>query len=459
MRTLSPEAIAYAWRQLARLAGVADPGRAPGTGFESIGVSVHYAPPETVTPRGPTLIVTPCQDGAWEELLRAAPGSLAPVPGLPSEVPALMWGRAAAAGSQPFASLRDDGALVVHVDIISAVLFMLTRWEETARDDHDEHGRFRASHSVADRHGFIDQPIIDLYGGFLGTHLSRDLLPGWKQTPRRFEVLLSHDIDDLHRFRSLGQGIRRVGGDLLKRRNPGEAVDNMTAILHPVVAPRRAAEYRGIFELAELSTSSGVRSAFYFMSADRSPLDTGYDPTSPMLREAIEFVRKSGHEVGLHPGYETFDNPTLLAREKARLDAVLGETRYGGRQHFLRFAPPRTWRHWEQVGLTYDSTLGFIDREGFRCGTCHPYRPFDLEENRELDLLEIPLIANDATLRRYRELSPGESLRIIQTLARRCADVGGTFTLLWHNSSLTGVWRTWAPMYRQAVRWLAELGG
>lgn len=45
---------------------------------------------------------------------------------------------------------------------------------------------------------------------------------------------------------------------------------------------------------------------------------------------------EQGFEVGLHVGYDTLNDPTLLAEEKARLDAVLGHTRYGGRQHYFR---------------------------------------------------------------------------------------------------------------------------
>ena len=166
-----------------------------------------------------------------------------------------------------------------------------------------------------------------------------------------------------------------------------------------------------------------------------------------------------GFEIGFHPGYDTFNDPERLAEEKDRLDAVLGKTQYGGRQHFLRFQVPNTWRHWEQIGLTYDSTMTYADHEGFRCGTCHPFRPFDVEQNRELDLWEWPLIVMDGTLRQYRGLTPEQGQARILELARRCKQVGGTFTLLWHNSSLGGEWRPWAEVYRRVVGVLAEMQG
>jgi len=129
-------------------------------------------------------------------------------------------------------------------------------------------------------------------------------------------------------------------------------------------------------------------------------------------------------------------NPERLAAEKARLDAVLGETHYGGRQHYLRFQAPDTWRHWEQVGLAYDSTLAFADHEGFRGGTCHPFRPFDVQQDRELNLWEHPLIVMDRTLLNYRGLAPAQAVERVLQLARRCKSVEGDLILLWHNSLL-----------------------
>ena len=56
----------------------------------------------------------------------------------------------------------------------------------------------------------------------------------------------------------------------------------------------------------------------------------------------------------------------------------------GGRQHYLRWKSPDTWRILEKTGLKYDVTLSFADHEGFRCGICFPYKPFDVVENRIL---------------------------------------------------------------------------
>jgi hypothetical protein len=140
-----------------------------------------------------------------------------------------------------------------------------------------------------------------------------------------------------------------------------------------------------------------------------------------------------------------------LAVEKERIETALGEPIFGGRQHYLRFHVPTTWRQWEQAGLQYDSTMGFADYEGFRCGTCHPYRPFDLEQDREMMIEEVPLIVMDTSLFHYRKMSHDQGKDRVLDLACRCAEVGGTFTLLWHNTSFSGAWQKWGAMYPEIL--------
>jgi hypothetical protein len=320
----------------------------------------------------------------------------------------------------------------------------------------DEHGRMPFTESVAYRQGFLERPLVDEYALVLREWL-KVLLPGWVPRASRFLVKLSHDIDTVRPFSSLGNAARLLAGDLVRRKDLARAAERARLALLQSVAPRRTTSYEGIFRLAEISRRYRMASAFYFMAADPGAYDSGYDPASRTVREAMHRLQNLGFEIGFHPGYETLANPARFAEEKSRLDTVLGRFQYGGRQHYLRFSVPHTWRQWERLGLTYDSTMTFAGHEGFRCGTCHPYRPFDIEANRVLDVQELPLIAMDGTLRHYRGLTPAEAECRVLELARRCRMVEGTFTLLWHNSSLAGEWTSWGLQYETIVRRLSDL--
>ena len=77
------------------------------------------------------------------------------------------------------------------------------------------------------------------------------------------------------------------------------------------------------------------------------------------------------------------------------------QERWGGRQHYLQWANPTTWRNWDEAGLDYDCTLAFSEAVGFRTGTCHEYPVFDLVAGTPLGLRERPFQVMDVTLFGY----------------------------------------------------------
>ncbi len=458
MQPLTREAVSYAWRQLLIRAG-ADP--------ETLPVTLNYDEKVNLSSR-PHVIIRPCTIRAAETLLERAPNTLDWVPAsgvvpaggvLPFDdlVPVLFWGKGAEHGDRPFAILHTDGSIEFCADLIATVFFMLTRWEEMMVATRDKHGRFPGTASVAYKQGFLDRPVVDEYALILSEWL-RVILPGWEPRTRAFSVKLSHDVDHVRRFANAHSAIRTLGGNLLKRHSPSLAWQTGRDAFQEMVAPEQAAHFQGIEFLSELSQKHGMgHDAFYFMATEPGPLENDYRLDSPMIRQSIEDLREQGFEIGLHAGYHTPNDSGQLMKEKAKLDAILGQTHYGGRQHYLRFQVPETWRHLEKAGLSYDSTMAFPDHEGFRCGTCHPFRPFDVDQNRELNLWELPLLVMDRTLSQYRGLSPATGEMAILALAQRCQLVGGTFTLLWHNSSLDGDWRPWVEVYQRVLSSLAQM--
>lgn len=465
---LTKEAVAYCWRQLAQRIDSTQPGAQSETGFENLGVTVRYGPLNRLEESCPQIIVSPCSESSWRSLLDRRSNSLDWIPAkqsLPAEsqldladsFPVLFWGQDASDSDRRFAAQVDESTIVFYADIIASTFFMLSRWEETVQPQRDTHERFPGETSVAFKQGFLDRPIVDEYALILREWLKR-LLPNWRPEPHRFSVKLSHDIDLVRRYPTFRAAAKEAAGDILKRHSVAGAQRTIFKSIAERSKPETSSWYRGIDALADISANSTLpKAAFYFMASEPGPLEGDYDATSSHMHRCIHSLKQRGFELGFHPGYATFLNPERLLAEKRKLDDVLGETKYGGRQHYLRFKVPDTWRHWERASLEYDSTLGYADQEGFRCGTCHKFRPFDLRENREIDLWEIPLVAMDATLKNYRKMTPEKAEQRLLELALCCRKVGGTFTLLWHNSSLDGEWRPWARIYERIVRQLDQL--
>jgi len=467
---LTRNGVDYAWRQLAERSGLA-PEETRVVSFAYRGIAAGRAVrPAAASPPTPRVTVVPCRPTAFQSVLEHDSPPLlwltadAVVPagaGLPisNSVPILFWGEGFEDGGRPFAERLTDGSVVFYADIVAAAFFMLSRWEETVVATRDEHGRFPDTASVAYRLGFIDRPIVDEYALILREWV-RLLLPRWKPSTGRFEVKLSHDIDWLRRTWNLPVLVRSLGADLLRTRRPRRAVKTfktLTEATAEIAIPQSAPRFRAIYELAKMSLRYGLDSVFYLMAAPPGRFDDGYDLNSRYCRRCIARLRRQGFEVGLHASYDSFDSPSMLAAEKGRMEKVLDGKVYGSRQHRLRFKVPQTWRHLEQIGLQHDSTMSYAEYEGFRCGTCHPFRPFDGEQDRELSIREVPLVVKDNTLRVCRRLAPAQAEARILELAQRCKCVEGVFTLLWHNTLLDSDRRDWVATYEQVLSGLSVL--
>ena len=89
--------------------------------------------------------------------------------------------------------------------------------------------------------------------------------------------------------------------------------------------------------------------------------------------------------------------------------------------------------------MVYDSTLGFADRAGFRCGVCFEYSLYDVAAREPLKLRERPLIVMECSVIDERYMAFGTGERAFETmvgLRRECERYNGDFTLLWHNHRL-----------------------
>lgn len=104
------------------------------------------------------------------------------------------------------------------LDIFSASFFMLTRWEEYVNKTRDTHNRFPATESLAYKENFLNRPIVnELIEKLKKQLLALDENLAFKK--KKFELILTHDVDDILLFRTYKDLIRRVGGDLIRRKD------------------------------------------------------------------------------------------------------------------------------------------------------------------------------------------------------------------------------------------------
>jgi hypothetical protein len=370
-----------------------------------------------------------------------------PAPGL-AEIP------------QPLVQPTFDGFNLGY-DILGLTYWMLARCEEVNSSSEllDNHGRFPATSSHAVQHGYLERPIVDEWLAVLRQLVQR-LWPLLPLQQHHFRTVVSHDVDapSAYGFGRKRTVLRSMAARLLKH---GDVAGALMAPRIRLASRRQLhpADPFNTFEwLMDQSAAAGIRSAFYFICGRTDErLDAHYEPDHPAIRALMRRIHQRGHEIGLHPSYNTCHNPSVIASEAARLQRIatdegIQQSEWGGRMHFLRWQWPTTAHGWEQAGFHYDSTLSYADRPGFRCGTCHAYPMFDPVAQCQLRLIQRPLIVMECSIIADRYLGLGcgpAALGYMLQLKQRCRAVDGQFTLLWHNNHFKNAEDR--ELYRQVV--------
>jgi peptidoglycan/xylan/chitin deacetylase (PgdA/CDA1 family) len=177
-----------------------------------------------------------------------------------------------------------------------------------------------------------------------------------------------------------------------------------------------------------------------------------YDPNH--LTDELTVMIDKGYEVGLHGGYDTYNNIVEIKREKEQLEQIIGKRIIGYRNHFLRFKVPDTWLLLKNAGFEYDSTLGYSETVGFRNGMCHPFNPFDLYENKEINIVEIPPVIMDLTLLRHMKLDLQRGWDLCKRIIDTVESLNGVVTVIWHNESYNNAYRkNWEKIYSKILEY------
>lgn len=351
----------------------------------------------------------------------------------------------AASLPSPLITATDQGMHMAY-DLLGLTYWILSRQEEVGRRDLDDHDRFPATSSHAYKHGYLERPVVDEWLYILEQVIQRTW-PGIVLKKHSFRIKVSHDVDQpsLYAFKSWSTIARMMAGHLIKRHDVAAFFTAPYVKLASTTELIAADPYNTFDWLMDVSEKNNLQSAFYFICGRSNPVrDADYEPGHPIIRKLMRRIHERGHEIGLHPSYETFKNPKLLKGEFDHLKRVcadegIQQTEWGGRMHYLRWHQPTTMNAWSDAGLSYDCTLGYADRPGFRCGTCHEYPGFDPVRQQQLSLRIRPLVAMECSVidESYAGLGlTSAATEMINTLKKRCALVNGVFVLLWHNSYL-----------------------
>lgn len=346
-----------------------------------------------------------------------------------------------------------DNRIICGIDVFASLFFMLTRWEEHIKQERDKHGRFPANASLGYKQGFLHRPIVDEMVEMLWKMLIHlgCILP---RKHKEFQAIVTHDVDMIRLWNNFPNFVKKLGGDLLVRRDVNEFLFSLES--YTMTAFRLRTDPFNTFDyLMDISESNNLRSHFFFMSGGLTPFDNYFEIGSPATKKLIQKIHERGHVIGFHPSYDASLDKFQFEKELKDLQKVSPQPITCGRQHFLRFKVPETWQIWEENGLSWESSMGYPEEPGFRCGTCHAFPVFNVLTRKQLSLRERPLTAMEISYISYKKSSPTEMKGGLMKLLNQVIKYHGDFVLLWHNSSFHGP--TFSPYRSIYPQFLEEM--
>ena len=352
---------------------------------------------------------------------------------------------------------------------------LFLRSEEYETEARDRWGCFDFAASDNARRGALGIAEVDRWLLACTTELERTvrLEPRWPDG-RRFAICLTHDVDVVSARSTPAQVVRDARAAFGPDGGSALAVRVFRPPVRVVRGLRRLARAPSLQATLErsvaLEAERGLTASYFFTvppAGTWTRWDCVYAPgdtcefrgKTRRIADVMRTLRDEGFDVGLHGSYESGRAPGVLQRERARLEDDLGTAVTTTRQHFLHWDVRWTPQLQEAAGLRADSSLGYNRSVGFRAGTSLPFRQFDLASERVLDLVQVPLVVQDAAL--LGPIAAGrsrdESESAVHGLFNEVAGVGGAITLVFHPDKLERP--EWRSLYEWTLDHAVESGG
>lgn len=316
--------------------------------------------------------------------------------------------------------------------------------------------------------GLLYRPVVDEH--YLKKEGQKPFWPDGKP----FAVCLTHDVDSVSLY-SIKQSLRSRKAQNLNNNSTFQKIKSFMGVgidlARASIRSKQKDPLHNYERWLEAEKEIGATSTFFFWPGlssvtKRHHTDCIYDLYDTIVfdnqtctvAEMIQEIDRHGWEIGLHPSWYSFDDADELKRQKNAVENTLGHEIFSIRQHYLHYDIRITPQVHAEAGFAYDSTLGFNDNIGFRFGTCYPWRLCDINEEKELSIMEIPLVIQDGAL-----LNPDKGMRLdedtafkyIQQITEAVEKVGGVLTLLWHPDCI--IKPGWWDLYDRTLKYLLRI--
>lgn len=314
-------------------------------------------------------------------------------------------------------------------DLLETIFYHVTRYEEVfcSKEYNGQTGWLREDRHYLVRHGLEKTAVVDrLVAAFFAIVTGRVV-------EHKTTYSISHDIDILYRFRPWTKIVRNLGAIVIHRRGWQHLMATIRLLL--AMGRGRAKDPYDVYDwLFTIDNHLYKHKTLYMMAGGTTYYDNRYKITDPAAQRIIRLALDRGYSLGLHPSYDAGLTLAMSSEQKAALESAAGHRAILNRQHWLRWFWDRTPDIITANGMSNDSSLGYNDRLGFRCGTGFPYRLYDFARERTYEWTELPMAYMESSLI-HESKRTGRSMTEIHNDFIKSNRQGTHIEMNWHNSN------------------------
>ncbi|WP_062062103.1 polysaccharide deacetylase family protein [Aquimarina longa] len=258
-------------------------------------------------------------------------------------------------------------------DIFSATFYLLTRYEEYLPHVKDEKGCFPATESIGYTYGFLQDPVVDIWG-YKFRKVLLDKYPNLQFQEKKFSIIPVISVAQTFVYKNKGI-LRFVGGMIrdvwyLK-------LDKLTDRIKVAIGVKKD-PYNTFDFIIQLQKTKKRRAKVLFGLGDYSNYEKNIGYNRPHHRKIIKHIADYT-DVGLKVSYEAISDLLVLKKEKLRIENILNRRLQHVVCSFFKIKLPEAYRNFIELEIGEDYSMGYSKYSGFRAGTCTPFMFYDLD--------------------------------------------------------------------------------
>ena len=316
-------------------------------------------------------------------------------------------------------------------DIFAASFYLLSRYEEYLPHTKDAYERYDHQNSLAFREGFLRLPLINIWIQDFKKRLKHKF-PSLLTHESAFTFIPTYDIDEAYSYK-FKQWWRTAGGLIKSVTNARwSAVRERINVLRGMERD----PYDSFEWMDQLHQEKNLHPHYFFLVANTTGKYDKHILPSKRVMERLIAEHCKRYSIGIHPSWQSGNDENKLRNEILQLGHICGKPIVDSRQHYIRFTLPRTFRRLIDIGIQSDFSMGYGSINGFRASVASPFYWYDVEKEKQTNLLLYPFCYMDANSFFEQKFSTEQAFEEMMHYYDVVKSVNGILVTIWHNSFL-----------------------